>query len=190
MGIRAAATFATPRSVASKLNWAAAFLVSRSSIRMPSSDIARLVSGANGTFDGPTPIIRRSAIALTRDSPAETAICSTDGRNVGAHAPGRGHSRSKSANALGGSSNWPFLLMRFIEPLASHGRQWKTSPSINRTPLPPVIVRPLFSPNPSYMHTSTEVEGAGVFPSTSRSLKLVGGGCAGGCWSFLRLGTA
>jgi hypothetical protein len=66
----------------------------------------------------------------------------------------------------------------------------KTSPSISKTPLPPVIVRPLFSPNPSYMHTSTEVEGAGVLPSTSSSLKSVGGGCAGGCWSLLRLGTS
>lgn len=66
MGIRAAATFETPRSVANKLNCAAAFLVSRISIRIPSSDISRLVSGANGIIDGPTPMMRRSVTQLAK----------------------------------------------------------------------------------------------------------------------------
>lgn len=66
MGIRAAATFETPRSVANKLNCAAAFLVSRISIRIPSSDISRLVSGANGIIDGPTPMMRRSITQLAK----------------------------------------------------------------------------------------------------------------------------
>lgn len=66
MGIRAAATFETPRSVANKLNCAAAFLVSRISIRIPSSDINRLVSGANGIIDGPTPMMRRSVTQLAK----------------------------------------------------------------------------------------------------------------------------
>jgi hypothetical protein len=68
MGIKAAATFETPRSVANKLNCAAAFLVSRISIRIPSSDISRLVSGANGIIDGPTPMIRRSVTQLTKST--------------------------------------------------------------------------------------------------------------------------
>lgn len=73
MGIRAAATFETPRSVANKLNCAAAFLVSRISIRIPSSDISRLVSGANGIIDGPTPMIRRSVTQLAKSIPLNDA---------------------------------------------------------------------------------------------------------------------
>jgi hypothetical protein len=40
-------------------------------------------------------------------------------------------------------------------------------------------VMPLLSPKPSCMHTSTDVDGTGTLPSTSSSLKLVGGGESG-----------
>jgi hypothetical protein len=46
---------------------------------------------------------------------------------------------------------------------------------------------PLLSPKPSYMHTSTDVDGTGTLPSTSSSLKLVGGGESGGRSLRLRL---
>lgn len=158
IGIIAAATSFTPLSVANKLNCAAAFLVSNTSTRMPSAAICRLVSGLRGMIEGPVPMIRRS---------------------------GRGHKRSRTANELAGISSWPFLFASTFDPLASHGRQLNTSPSINMTPFPSVIVTPLFSPNPSYVHTSTDVEGIGVLARTSSSPKSVGGGCAGAPWLFL-----
>lgn len=60
IGMRAAATSPTPRSVASRLNWAAAFLVSCTSIRMPSALICFRVSGEMGCIEGPNPSINRS----------------------------------------------------------------------------------------------------------------------------------
>lgn len=59
-GIKAAATSETPRSVASKLNCAAAFLVSNISTLMPSSEMHLLVCGLNGRLFLPTPSMRRS----------------------------------------------------------------------------------------------------------------------------------
>lgn len=59
-GIRAAATFPTPRSVASRLNWAAAFLVSCTSIRIPSELICFRVCGEIGCIEVPNPSINRS----------------------------------------------------------------------------------------------------------------------------------
>ncbi len=60
MGINAHATLPTPRSVASRLNCAAAFRVSCTSTRMPSELIYCLVSGAIGYIEGPRPSISRS----------------------------------------------------------------------------------------------------------------------------------
>ena len=60
MGINAAATSETPRSVASKLNWAAAFLVSSTSTLMPSSAMCCLVCGLKGMLLLPTPMTSKS----------------------------------------------------------------------------------------------------------------------------------
>lgn len=59
-GTKAAATLPTPLSVASKLNCAAAFLVSCISTWIPSKLIALLVAGLSGIIFGPTPRIKRS----------------------------------------------------------------------------------------------------------------------------------
>jgi hypothetical protein len=40
---------------------------------MPSSDMTRLVSGANGMIDGPTPMIRRS-VTLLAQIPLEASL--------------------------------------------------------------------------------------------------------------------
>ncbi|TFB05816.1 hypothetical protein CCMA1212_001544 [Trichoderma ghanense] len=53
MGINAAATSDTPRSVASRLNCAAAFLVSSISTLIPSRETCSLVRGLSGKFLGP-----------------------------------------------------------------------------------------------------------------------------------------
>lgn len=60
MGINAQATLPTPRSVASRLNCAAAFRVSCTSTRMPSELMYCLVSGAMGYIEGPRPSMSRS----------------------------------------------------------------------------------------------------------------------------------
>ena len=60
MGIKAAATSPTPLSVARRLNWEAAFLVSRTSTRIPKLVMWRLVSGLSGRSSGPSPSIKRS----------------------------------------------------------------------------------------------------------------------------------
>lgn len=60
MGIRAAATCWTPRSVAKRLNCEAALRVSATSRRMPRSLMCFRVSGETGMMFGPVPRIRRS----------------------------------------------------------------------------------------------------------------------------------
>lgn len=60
MGIKAAATSETPRSVASRLNCAAAFLVSKTSTLIPSSAMCFLVSGLSGRLCFPTPMTSKS----------------------------------------------------------------------------------------------------------------------------------
>ena len=190
IGIIAAATSFTPLSVANKLNCAAAFLVSNTSTRMPSAAICRLVSGLRGMIEGPVPMIRRSgSVSIGHQIKSATMPGrQEEGRELveeDTNVPGRGHKRSRTANELAGISSWPFLFASTFDPLASHGRQLNTSPSINMTPFPSVIVTPLFSPNPSYVHTSTDVEGIGVLARTSSSPKSVGGGCAGAPWLFL-----
>jgi hypothetical protein len=62
IGISAAATCCTPRSVASRLNCAAAFLVSWISSRMPRLLRYFLIAGAMGVTRGPVPMISKSAI--------------------------------------------------------------------------------------------------------------------------------
>ena len=62
IGISAAATSSTPRSVARRLNCDAAFLVSSTSTRMPSAVMHRLASGLSGRISGPRPRMRRSAL--------------------------------------------------------------------------------------------------------------------------------
>lgn len=60
MGIKAAATSETPRSVANRLNCAAAFLVSKTSTRIPSWAMCFLVSGLKGRLTLPTPMTNKS----------------------------------------------------------------------------------------------------------------------------------
>jgi len=60
IGIKAAAMLLTPLSVASRLNWAAAFLVSCISTFIPRELIYFLVSGVMGYVEAPKPRIRRS----------------------------------------------------------------------------------------------------------------------------------
>lgn len=60
IGIKAAAMLLTPLSVASRLNWAAAFLVSCISTLIPRELIYFLVSGEIGYVEAPRPRIRRS----------------------------------------------------------------------------------------------------------------------------------
>lgn len=76
--MNAAATSPTPRSVASKLNWAAAFRVSSTSSRIPNEIICSLVSGETGSMEDPTPRIRRS-VRLVHDhhdhSPSGNMTC-------------------------------------------------------------------------------------------------------------------
>lgn len=93
---------------------------------------------------------------------------------------------SNILNASSEISNWPFLLISCSLPLATQGLQEKASPLTSRAPSPPVIVMPLFSPKPSSMQTSTDVDGGGVLPRTSRSAKLVGSGSCGGFSLFCR----
>lgn len=59
-GISTAATSVTPRSVASRLNCDAAFLVSRTSTRIPSDEMCFFNSGLRGTLFSPVPMISRS----------------------------------------------------------------------------------------------------------------------------------
>lgn len=68
IGTSAAATCVTPRSVASRLNCAEAFLVSETSSRMPSSLMCFRVFGDMGTIVGPVPTIRRSVACLISPS--------------------------------------------------------------------------------------------------------------------------
>ena len=63
MGISAAATSPTPLSVASRLNCAAAFLVSSTSTLMPRSAMRCLVCGLSGKLFLPTPMTKRSTRA-------------------------------------------------------------------------------------------------------------------------------
>lgn len=151
IGTKAAATSSTPLSVASRLNCAAAFLVSNTSTRMPIALIAFLNSGLIGRISGPSPSMNKS---------------------------GRGHTKLSNPNVLVGMWNWPFPLIR-CRPLLgfeSHGLHRKASPPTRRTPEPSVVLAPLFSWKPDDMQTSTEVDGAGVSPRTSRAAKSVGGG--------------
>jgi len=60
IGINAAATSLTPRSVARRLNCAAALCVSSTSTRMPKLLICRLVSGLSGRISRPKPSISKS----------------------------------------------------------------------------------------------------------------------------------
>ena len=60
IGIRAAATSFTPRSVASMLYCEAALRVSSTSTRIPSALMACRVAGLSGRISGPTPMIKRS----------------------------------------------------------------------------------------------------------------------------------
>lgn len=60
IGIIAAATSDTPRSVASKLNCADAFRVSWTSTRMPRELICFFVWGDNGMMPDPMPRMRMS----------------------------------------------------------------------------------------------------------------------------------
>ncbi|KAL2160494.1 hypothetical protein VTH06DRAFT_1182 [Thermothelomyces fergusii] len=60
IGINAAATFSTPRSVASMLYCDAAFLVSNTSSLIPRLLIARRVAGLRGRISGPSPRMSRS----------------------------------------------------------------------------------------------------------------------------------
>jgi len=59
-GINAVETSRTPRSAVSRLNCAAAFLVSCTSILIPSRFICLLVSGESGYTEAPRPRIKRS----------------------------------------------------------------------------------------------------------------------------------
>lgn len=60
IGINAAAISETPRSVANRLNCAAAFLVSSTSTRTPCALICFLVSRDSGIIEEPVPTINRS----------------------------------------------------------------------------------------------------------------------------------
>lgn len=65
IGIRTAAISVTPLSVASRLNCAAAFLVSSTSTRMPSLATACLVDGLSGAMLFPVPIINMSVRSIS-----------------------------------------------------------------------------------------------------------------------------
>src|SRR5688572_5177557 len=62
IGINAAATSSTPRSVASLLYCDAAFLVSSTSTLIPRLLITRLVAGLHGRLSGPSPKSSRSVV--------------------------------------------------------------------------------------------------------------------------------
>ena len=174
IGTNAAATASTPLSVASKLNCAAAFLVSCTSTRIPKELINLLVSGEMGIIRGPSPNISRS---------------------------GFGHTTSNRPHAFCPTSHCPLLLTILFRPcvlsVASQGFQPNASPEIRRHPLPPPILMPLSRWKPWLRHASMEVVGAGVLPRTFITEKsvwvsssetgprlVVAGALDGGGWAY------
>lgn len=202
IGINAAATSSTPLSVANRLNWLAAFLVSSTSTLMPKLAICFLVAGLSGLFSGPKPRINRSVrhtvsttlfrssltpprhadqhLASPSHSPPLLPYASPNPLRT-QHLPGLGQTAPNTPNAPSGSgtSHCPLALINFF-PCSSQGRQTNASPPTNNAPDPPPIsTDPSPRLKPSGAHASTEVAGAGVLARTSMVEKSVGGGWSG-----------
>ena len=144
MGTKAAATSDTPLSVASKLNWEAAFLVSRTSTRIPRLPICRFVSGLRGRISGPRPSIKRSYYQLARDRHfAAPTAQNHSARPRARDSPGLPQTRPSSPKALLSTSHWPFALTSLFD--APQGLHVNAPPPTRRTPLPSRILTPLFN---------------------------------------------
>ena len=144
IGTNAHATLSTPLSVASRLNCAAAFLVSCVSSLIPISPIYLLVSGATGYIPGPNPSINKS---------------------------GFGHTNSNNPHAPRPVSHCPLLFKS--RPRSIHGRQVNASPDTSSKPKPPVILTPLSRWKPSERQASMVAVGAGALAKTSMAPKSV-----------------
>lgn len=139
IGMSAAATLPMPLSVASRLNCAAAFLVSCSSTRIPRLLMYFLVLGASGTMEVPTPRMSKSTQLLVLDHRVAQ-------RQAEVNIPGFGQTSPKTPHDASPTSNWPFLLINLFLPKVSnpHGLHANASPPISNTPAPSVILTPLF----------------------------------------------
>lgn len=146
IGTKAHATLPTPLSVASRLNCAAAFLVSCTSTLIPIPLMHLLVSGAIGYMPGPNPNINRS---------------------------GFGHTNPSTPHAPSPVSHCPRSFSSRPRPPASQGRHANASPDTSSRPAPPVILTPLSRWNPSVRQASMEAVGAGALENTSMVLKSV-----------------
>lgn len=140
IGIIAAAISETPRSVASRLNCAAAFLVSTTSTLTPSELICFLVSGESGMIEPPIPRINRSG--------GSCQYTQKQGKDANSrqNKPGRGHTRSKMPQACSPTSNCPLALtipLLFPVLLVIHGLHVNASPPTSITPSPPDVLTPL-----------------------------------------------
>ena len=166
IGTRAAATCCTPLSVASKLNCAAAFLVSWTSILIPRSLICRLVSGLRGKIVRPVPKIRRSGFGHARSSTPQACLSTSHCPLLFCSFP------PMLITPLSSSPAAPEPIVPSFLPALTHGRHLNASPPKSSTP-DPVTFRPLLSAKPSFMHESMAVVGAGVLPSTFNAPKSV-----------------
>lgn len=141
IGSKAAAILLTPLSVASKLNCAAAFLVSCISTLMPNELRYFLVSGDMGYVEAPNPSINMSTYSVR--------IHYTNTKQAKHIIPGFGHTRSRTPQASFSTTHCPlWLIMRplpipSLGTLASQGLQLKASPATKRHPDPPPTFRPL-----------------------------------------------
>lgn len=177
----AAATCPTPLSVASRLNCAAAFLVSWTSNRIPWSLRYLRTAGARGTVLGPVPMMSRSVARCQTTYVTQSLQAIT---NV----PGFGYNNSNTPQACSGTSHCPFAFSNLpviasspvppsakvpsFLPSRSHGFHRYASPPIKRMPHPLMRIW-LLSAKPSPVQASMDVAGATVFRRTSRALKSV-----------------
>ncbi len=172
--MRAAATFATPLSVARRLNWAAAFLVSWTSTRIPSELICLRVSGEMGCTEGPSPRIRRSACEKAAKISGQISS-----PWIFHYLPGFGHTSSSKPQASFSTSHCPFLfIMRPFPEVPSllpaiQGLQENASPPSKKQPLPSEIFSPLSKWKPSLKQASMAVVGGGELPNTFKVPKWV-----------------
>jgi hypothetical protein len=162
-GISAAATCCIPLSVASKLYWLAAFLVSSTSILIPKSLMNLLVAGLMGIMLGPVPMISKSGFGQT-NSNRPHGLAST----AGSHCP----FTFRSLPVIASSPLLPPAIAPSFLPGCSHGRHLYTSPPSKSTPLPDTLVL-LLNAKPSFVVASMPVAGGGVFPSTFIAAKSV-----------------